>query len=159
MRWGPDIVGQWIARVPANHIWSTITGAGEMKRNGWVWRSGGMKFMAGENGRNPEKNLPRPRFVHHETHMEWPRCKLGTPVVGGERLTTCATRSPHFHFLINFFTTKFFLLLNCSTWSKIFTHSFLITTFASSLNSWTHKPGKSMKSITMYKKVLAFFCP
>ena len=26
-----------------------------------------MKFVVGENGRNPEKNLPRPRFFHHET--------------------------------------------------------------------------------------------
>ena len=25
-----------------------------------------MKFVVGENGRNPKKNLPRPRFVHHE---------------------------------------------------------------------------------------------
>ena len=32
-----------------------------------------MKFVVGENGRNPEKNLLRPRFVHHETHMEGPR--------------------------------------------------------------------------------------
>ena len=53
-----------------------------------------MKFVVGENGRNPEKNLPRPRFVHHETHMEGPRRKLGTPAVGGERLTACATRPP-----------------------------------------------------------------
>ena len=53
-----------------------------------------MKFMVGENGRNPEKNLPRPRFVHHETHMEEPRRELGTPAVGGERLTACATRPP-----------------------------------------------------------------
>ena len=60
----------------------------------WRWRNGGMKFVVGENGRNPAKNLPRPRFVHHETHMEWPRCELGTPVVGGERLTACATRPP-----------------------------------------------------------------
>ena len=45
-----------------------------------------------ENGRHPAKNLPRPRFVHHETHMEWPRRELGTPAVGGERLTACATR-------------------------------------------------------------------
>ena len=36
-----------------------------------------MKFMVGENGRNPEKDLPRPRFVHHETHMEGPRRELG----------------------------------------------------------------------------------
>ena len=42
----------------------------------WVWRNGGMKFVVGENGRNPAKNLPRPRFVHHETHMEWPRYQL-----------------------------------------------------------------------------------
>ena len=48
--------------------------------------------MVGENGRNPEKNLPRPHFVHHETHMEGPRCELGTPAVGGERLTACAMR-------------------------------------------------------------------
>ena len=41
-----------------------------------------MKFVVGENGRNPEKNLPRSRFVHHETHMEWPRCELGTPSSG-----------------------------------------------------------------------------
>ena len=53
-----------------------------------------MKFVVGENGRNPEKNLPRPRFVHHETHMERPRCELGTPAVGGERITACATRPP-----------------------------------------------------------------
>ena len=32
-----------------------------------------MKFVVGENKRNPEKNLPRPRFVHHETRMEGPR--------------------------------------------------------------------------------------
>ena len=25
--------------------------------------------MARENGRNLEKNLPSPRFIHHETHM------------------------------------------------------------------------------------------
>ena len=45
-----------------------------------------MKFVVGENGRNPVKNLPRSRFVHHETHMEGPRRELGTPAVGGERL-------------------------------------------------------------------------
>ena len=63
----------------------------ETKWMRWECRNGGMKFVAEENGRNPEKNLPRPRFVHHETHMEWPRSKLGTPPVGGERLTACAT--------------------------------------------------------------------
>ena len=43
--------------------------------------------MVGENGRNPVKNPLRPRFDHHETHMEGPRRELGTPAVGGERLT------------------------------------------------------------------------
>ena len=51
-----------------------------------------MKLVVVENGRNPVKNLPIPRFVHHETHMEGPRRELGTPAVGGERLTACATR-------------------------------------------------------------------
>ena len=53
-----------------------------------------MKFVVGENWRNPEKNLHRPRFVHHETHMEWPRRELRTPAVGGERLTACTMRPP-----------------------------------------------------------------
>ena len=53
-----------------------------------------MKFVVGKNGRNPVKNLPRPRFVHHEIHMEGPRCELGTPAVGGERLTAYTTRPP-----------------------------------------------------------------
>ena len=66
----------------------------ETKWMRWVWRNGGIKFVVGENGRNPEKNLPRPRFVHHETDMEGPRCELGTPAVGGEHLTACATRPP-----------------------------------------------------------------
>ena len=52
------------------------------------------KFVVGENGRNPVKNLPRPLFVHHETHMEEPRHEFATPAVGGERLTACATRPP-----------------------------------------------------------------
>ena len=58
--------------------------------------NGGMKFVVGENGRNPAKNLPRPSFVHHETHMEGPRREVGTPAVGGERLTACATRPPKY---------------------------------------------------------------
>ena len=37
-------------------------------------------------GKTP-KNLPRPRFIHHETHMEWQRREVGTPAVGDERLT------------------------------------------------------------------------
>ena len=41
----------------------------EMKWMGWVWRNGQMKFVVGENGTNPERNLPRLHFVHHETYM------------------------------------------------------------------------------------------
>ena len=59
-----------------------------------------MKFVVGENGRNLEKNLPRPRFVHLETHMVEPRRELGTPAVGGERLTACATRPPNIIIII-----------------------------------------------------------
>ena len=59
-----------------------------------VWRNGVMKFVVGGNGRNPAKNLPRPRFVHNGTNMEAPRRELRTPAVGGERLTACATRPP-----------------------------------------------------------------
>ena len=47
-----------------------------------------------ENGRNPEKNLPRHRFVHHETHMGRPKLEFGTSVVGGERLNAYATEPP-----------------------------------------------------------------
>ena len=43
-----------------------------------------MKLVVGENGRNPVKNLPRPRFVHHETHMEGPRRETRDPS-GGRR--------------------------------------------------------------------------
>ena len=66
----------------------------------WVWINSGMKFVVGENGRNHAKNLPTPRFVHHETHMEGPRRELGTPAVGGERLTACATRPPNIIILL-----------------------------------------------------------
>ena len=52
----------------------------------WMWRNGGIKFVVGENGRNAEKNLPRPRFVHQETHMEWPRRELETRAVGDRLL-------------------------------------------------------------------------
>ena len=65
------------------------------------------EICVGENGRNPEKNLPRPRFVHHETHMQRPRRELGTPAVGGERLTACATRPPpHTHTGTNGYISK-----------------------------------------------------
>ena len=61
----------------------------------WEWRNGGIKFLVGENGGNPEKNLPRPNFVHHETYMEWPRRELGIQAVGGEGLTHGCARVAH----------------------------------------------------------------
>ena len=41
------------------------------------------------------KNLPRLRFFHHETHMEWPRREFGTPAVGGNRPTAYVAGLPH----------------------------------------------------------------
>ena len=35
MRWSPYIIGPWVARVPADHAWRTITKADEMEQNGW----------------------------------------------------------------------------------------------------------------------------
>ena len=81
----------------------------ETKWMRWVWRNGGMKFVVGENGRNPEKNLSRPRFVHHETYMEGPRRELGTPAVGGERLTACATRPPKFQYMLHYYDCDWFI--------------------------------------------------
>ena len=71
-RWG--VIKLQIARVPVIHTCSTITGSDEMKWMRQVWRNGGMKFVAGENRRNP--NLTRLNFVYHETQMESPRCKV-----------------------------------------------------------------------------------
>ena len=65
--------GLWISRTPLVHAWRTISGMNETKR---MWKNGEMKFLVGENERNPEKNLPRLGFVH-EAHMEWPRRELG----------------------------------------------------------------------------------
>ena len=50
-----------------------------------------MKFVTGERGTDPEKNLPRFRYVRHETHVKWQRRELRTPAVEGERLTACTT--------------------------------------------------------------------
>ena len=57
-----------------------------------IWK-GGMKFVARENGKNPEETLLRSRFVHHDTHIEWPRRELGTPAMGSERLKPLASQS------------------------------------------------------------------
>ena len=60
-----------------------------------------MKFVVGEKGEKPrEKPTQTPFRPHPETHMERPRRELGTPAVGGERLTTCATRPLLFIFIL-----------------------------------------------------------
>ena len=51
----------------------------ETKWMRWMWRNGGMKFVAEENGRNPEKNLPRLRFVRHETSWRNRYTNSGAP--------------------------------------------------------------------------------
>ena len=78
-----DSESQWIVRMPVDHACGAITGA--MKRNGWLRVNGEMKFVIGENGRRPEKKLPRPLFVHHEAHLEWQRHEPGILAVGGLR--------------------------------------------------------------------------
>ena len=61
-------------------------------RDGWnEWEKWWSEVCCEENWRNPKRNLHRPHFVHHETHMEWPRHTLWSLVVGGEN---CATVSP-----------------------------------------------------------------
>ena len=42
--------------------------------------------LAPSQGKNPWINLPRSPFVYHENHIQWPRRKLGTPAVWGERI-------------------------------------------------------------------------
>ena len=80
MRWSPYIEGQWIARMPADHVCRTIIEVEEIKRNEWVWRkNGGVKFMAGKNGRNPEKKPTQSPF-------RWPRNSHG--------VTETRTRDP-----------------------------------------------------------------
>ena len=78
-----------IARVPANHACRTMGWRkwNETKCMRRVWRNDRTKCVVGENGRNhSKKSLPRPHFVHNETHMEWPRCEFGTPAEGRERV-------------------------------------------------------------------------
>ena len=48
----------------------------------------GIKLLVRENGRNFEKNLPGPRFVHHETHMRVTEMRTRYPRGKGERLSS-----------------------------------------------------------------------
>ena len=67
--------------MPADYAWCTITEADEMETN---MEKGRMKFVARENVRNPERNLPSLRSDHHETHMEWQGLRTPDPI-GGRR--------------------------------------------------------------------------
>ena len=60
-----------------NMIW--ITGANEIKWMRWVWRNGGMKFVAREHEENPEKTYPgsvssttKPTWRDRDANS-WPR--------------------------------------------------------------------------------------
>ena len=57
----------------------------------------GMKFVAGENGRNSEKVLPSLRLVYRENHLWRLRRELGTPAVGGEQVVACETLRPELY--------------------------------------------------------------
>ena len=83
----------------------------ETKWMGWVWRNGGMKFIAGENRKNPGKNLLRPRFLYNETHVEWLRRELKDPALGCERLAAFAKRPPCTYFNMSIILYKFLTAL------------------------------------------------
>ena len=55
------------------------------------WRNGGIKFMAEENGRNPDKTYPESDSP--TTKATWSDRDLSA-AMGGERLTPYATKSP-----------------------------------------------------------------
>ena len=60
-----------------------------------MWRNGGMEFLAGGNGRNPEKNIARLSFINHEIYMGVIETRSRVPSERGERLTQgSSTRGP-----------------------------------------------------------------
>ena len=100
MRWSPFTGGLWIAKLQADHAWRNITHANEIKWNEMNERSElkwWNEICGRRNRRNLEKNLPRFHFVHHETLMEWPRCKFENPAVRCRHLTACATELHSLH--------------------------------------------------------------
>ena len=63
----------------------------ETKWMRWLWRNGGINFCVRGKRKKPEKYIIHSRFVHYETHMEWPRRELAAPAVVREHLTACST--------------------------------------------------------------------
>ena len=60
-----------------------------------------MKFLVGENGRKPREKPTQTPFRPPRNQLEGPRRELGTPAVGGERLTACATTPPTLILIFN----------------------------------------------------------
>ena len=100
----PLILKVWLTRIRPTTP-DAITGTDEMKRNELDGRGEMVEcnFWQGKMGGTPRKPA-RLCFVHHETHMERPRWELGTPEVGGERLTACAVQSTFVYYQIKWFS-------------------------------------------------------
>ena len=58
-----------------------------------------------EKREKPRENLPKARFIHHETHMKSPWRELGTQAMGDERQIACIAPKyiKFIHDLIPFF--------------------------------------------------------
>ena len=70
------------------------------------------------NRKKPWEKPSQTLLCKPATHMEWPRCELETPAVGGQHLTACATRM-HFSIVhlpppvINSFDNTFTVPSSC----------------------------------------------
>ena len=83
----PISKGPCLTRVLADQAWQFSTRVEKWnERNGWCEGEeiGVMKYEAGKNRKILERNLRRLWFVHHELHVKWLRCKLGTLAAEGE---------------------------------------------------------------------------